>query len=135
MSTKEALRAYLSEYGEVKALNDIASILSDLSDAWKTADEKVLSYTFSDASCSVADAAHKLANADANYSSQLADLTAEQVQDKRIQSEFNFLMKYFERITRSDLKELYEKNKEELASKLKRLEYLKKYLDKKNDKQ
>lgn len=131
--SKELLKKYISDYGEVQAIKDIASILQDLSDSWSEAGNKPLTYTFSDAANMVAEVASKLEVAETLYAKSQGTDNTEENDHNRMLLEFNKLMMYFQTLSVKDLQKIYSKNKDELVSKLKRLEYLKKILDNKDD--
>lgn len=131
--SKESLKQYLTTYGEVQTIKDLASLLQDLSGAWAESGDTTLQYIFSDTATTIAEAASKLEIADTMYAkAQGIDNTVEN-DHNRMQLEFNKLMHYFQSLSVKDLQKIYVKNKDEFISKLKRLEYLKKVLDAKNN--
>ena len=133
MSNKEDLRAFVAKYGELALLKDLASIFNEWGEDWKASGEKAVGYTLSDSANAIVDVANRLESAENAYAQRMGTTTQEELMHAQAEKEFKSLMTYFENLTIPDLRELYEKNKSELMSKLKRLEFLKKFLDKKND--
>jgi len=126
---KADLKHYIATQGGVQIITDIASILQELSQEWNDAGNKSLAYTFSDTSFTLADAANKLNIAQENY----IEATDKGIDYASYRLEFNKLMGYFQRLSIKDLQVAYSKNKEEVISKLKRLEFLKRLLDIKDE--
>jgi len=126
---KADLKHYIATQGGVQILTDIASILQEVSQEWNDAGNKSLAYTFSDTSFMLADVANKLNIAQENYT-EAAD---KGIDYDSYHLEFNKLMGYFQTLSIKDLQVAYSKNKEEIISKLKRLEFLKRLLDIKDE--
>jgi hypothetical protein len=126
---KADLKHYITTQGGVQILTDIASILQELSQEWNDAGNKSLAYTFSDTSFMLADVANKLNIAQENYT----EVTDKGIDYASYRLEFNKLMGYFQALSIKDLQVAYSKNKEEIISKLKRLEFLKRLLDIKDE--
>lgn len=126
---KDDLKHYIATHGGVQIITDIASILQELSQEWNDVGNKQLAYTFSDTAFMLADAANKLNVAQERY----AETEPKTIDYNLYQLEFNKLMGYFQTLSIKDLQAAYSKNKEEIISKLKRLEFLKRLLDIKND--
>jgi hypothetical protein len=133
MSNKEQLRAYIDSYGPLNLLKDLSAILHDLGVEWAEAGEKPISYAFSDSSNVIADVAERLERVEQNYAENIGGATREELVKQKAESEYKSLLEYFETLSLTDISKLYEKNKAELLSKLKRLEYLKRLIDKNND--
>lgn len=134
MSRKDELRAFVTKYGELELLKDLASIFQELGTEWSEFGDKAISYTFSDSANIIADVANRLEVAEQAYSIKNNGATQKELMQKNAETEYTSLIKYFESLSIPDLTTLYEKNKSELMSKLKRLEYLKRLIDKNNDK-
>ena len=128
--SKESLKKYIADYGEVRAIKDMAYIFQDLSNEWAEVGHKSLAYTFSDTAHTLADVASKLELAETIYSKQNNDIDNDY---ERMHLEFNKLMHYFQTLSVTDLHKSYSKNKDEMIAKLKRLEFLQKHLNSKND--
>lgn len=126
---KADLKYYITTQGGVQIITDIASILQELSQEWNDAGNKSLAYTFSDTSFMLADVANKLNIAQENYT-EAAD---KGIDYASYRLEFNKLMGYFQTLSIKDLQVAYSKNKDEIISKLKRLEFLKRLLDIKDE--
>jgi hypothetical protein len=129
--SKEDLKKYIANYGEVRAIKDMAYLFQDLSNEWLEVGHKSLAYTFSDASYTLVDVAAKLEIAETIYSKQNDDSIDNDYERMRV--EFNKLMHYFQTLSVTDLHKSFSKNKDEMIAKLKRLEFLQKHLNSKND--
>lgn len=133
MSKKEQLRLYIDSYGPLNLLKDLASIFHDLGIEWAEVGEKSVAYALSDSSNLIVDIAEKLERVEQKYVEATGGVTQEDLAKQKAESEYNSLIKYFENLSLTDLSKLYEKNKEELTSKLKRLENLRRFIDKNNE--
>jgi len=131
---KDYLKQYIRTHGGINVISDIASILQDLSQEWGEAGHKSLQYTFSDAANMIADASNKLNIAECEFISaqEIGTPTHTSERDK-YQAEFDKLMSYFQTLSMKEFRFVFFKNKAELLSKLKRLDFLKKALSIKDD--
>ncbi len=123
---RDYLKQYITSYGGIEVIKDIASVMQELSQEWAETN-KSLAFTFSDASFTLADVSAKLELAQLNYDNQNID--APTLDYAKYHLEFNKLMHYFQSLSIKDLQKAYSKNKSELVSKLKRLDFLKKLLN------
>jgi hypothetical protein len=139
MTNKEALKEYLTKYGEINALKDIASMLQDLSHEW--AESQVVDnvktpivYALSDAAFKLADATLVLEKADAVWKNNtLTEMEREEQQREAMQVELDAHMKFFRDLSISGFAKLYKKNQKLFVDKLKRIEFLQKTLAKPSD--
>jgi hypothetical protein len=126
---KDNLKHYLTQYGEVKLLNDLAVVFQELGAEWLTAGNKSLGYTLTDAAITLANVGNQLQTAELAFIKEQGLESSIDNQRKRYQLEFDRLMREFESISDKDITALFFlANKDEWVAKLKRIEWLKKQL-------